>query len=273
MSQCLQALGCPSCPPDQSLASLRDRAEAELKRLAEIEVTRGKLIESINTLNRQLEVARAQKLAVQQRLAKWHEQWTLAVAPLSLAADVTTDEAAELVNQATDLQTKIKEARDGQRRITVLRQEATQFATDVRSLCQRVAPELNPDASPASPSVEIAAGELLKRFRTAHDIQAAKQALIKQRESELANSRNAEQSFQEAGLQLAALCLEAQCARWTICPGPSNGHETRSSCAIDSRSSTSSSRNSARASRSIGFARRLWHRSGSIARATSSAGI
>ncbi|MGZ6076099.1 MAG: ATP-binding protein, partial [Isosphaeraceae bacterium] len=126
--------------------------------------------------------------------------------------DVTIEEAAEVVNQATDLQSRIKEARDSQRRIAVFRQEAAQFASDVCNLCQRVASDLNPDASPGSSSVEIAAGELLQRFRIAQETSTAKQALIRQRESELTSARNAEQSLSEASLQLAVLCQEARCA-------------------------------------------------------------
>ena len=75
----------------------------------------------------------------------------------------------------------------------MLRQEAAQFASDVHDLCQRVASDLNPDASPGSPSIETAAGELLRRFRIAQETWTTRQALIKQRESELANARNAEQ--------------------------------------------------------------------------------
>jgi len=212
LSQCLQALGCPSCPSDESLTALRDRAEAELKRLAELEIKRNRLIESVSKLKRQLETARAQDLVMEQRLETWRGQWAVAVAPLSLAPDVTIEEAAEVVNQATDLQSRIKEARDSQRRIAVFRQEAAQFASDVRNLCQRVASDLNPDASPGSSSVEIAAGELLQRFRIAQETSTAKQALIRQRESELTSARNAEQSLSEASLQLAALCQEARCA-------------------------------------------------------------
>jgi len=131
---------------------------------------------------------------------------------LSLASNVTIEEAAELVNQSTELQSRIKEARDSQRRIAVFRQEAAQFASDLRSLCQRVASDLNPAARSGSPSIEIAASELLQRFRVAQETWTIKQAMIKQRESELANARNAEQSLNEASLQLAALCREAWCA-------------------------------------------------------------
>ena len=80
------------------------------------------------------------------------------------------------------------------------------------NLCQRVAPDLNPDASQGASSIEIAASELLERLRIARETWTAKQALIKQRETELANARNAEQSFNEASLQLTALCQEARCA-------------------------------------------------------------
>jgi uncharacterized protein YhaN len=193
------------------LTSLRDRAEAELKRLSELELKRNRLIESVSKLKRQHEAARDQALVLEQRLETWRGQWAVAVAPLKLTPDVAIEEAAEVVNQATDLQSRIKEARDSQRRIAVLRQEAAQFASDVRSLCQRVASDLNPDASPGSPSIETAAGELLRRFRVAQETWTTQQALIKQRESELANARNAEQSLAEANLQLAALCREARC--------------------------------------------------------------
>ena len=258
LSQCLQALGCPSCPSDESLTALRDRAEAELKRLAELEIKRNRLIESVSKLKRQLEAARAQDLVVEQRLETWRGQWAVAVAPLSLAPDVTIEEAAEVVNQAADLQSRIKEARDSQRRIAVFRQEAAQFASDVRSLCQRVASDLNPDASPGSSSVEIAAGELLQQFRIAQETATAKQALIGQRESELTsagtpNSRSVRRA-----------CNWPRCARkhgapwWTICPGPSSAHERRLSSEIDSRSSTSRSSNSVQANRSMRFARRPW---------------
>jgi len=148
---------------------LRDRAEAELKRLAELETKRNRLIESVGKLKRQLEAPRAQDLIVEQRLETWRGQWAVAVASLSRTLDVTIEEAAEVVNQATDLQSRIKGARDSRRRIAMLRQEAAQFASDVRSLCQRVASDLNPDASPGSPSTEIAASELLLRFRVAQE--------------------------------------------------------------------------------------------------------
>jgi len=71
LRQCLQAFGCPSCSPDESLTSLRDRAEAELKRHAELEIKRNRLIESVNKLKRQLEAARAQNLIMEQRLEAW----------------------------------------------------------------------------------------------------------------------------------------------------------------------------------------------------------
>ncbi len=219
LTQCLQALGCPPRPPDESLSSLRDRAETELKRFVEIEVKRTGLIESISKLKQQFESARAQGLVVEQHLEAWRGQWALAIKPLSLAPDVSTEEAAKVVDQATELQSRIKEARDRQRRIAALRQEAAQFASEVSSVCRRVAADLNPDNNSTSWSVELAAGELLQRLHTVQETWTAKQALVKQRESELATSRKAEQSFTEASLQLAALCQEAQCAGVDELPG------------------------------------------------------
>ncbi len=259
LSQCLQALGCPSSPLDESLGSLRDRAEAELNRLTAIENRRSELTEAVSKLKRQLEAARAQDLAAEERLAAWRGQWAIAVAPLRLALEVTSEEAVEVVTQATDLQARIKEARDGQRRIGILRQEAAQFARDLRQLCQRVATDLNPDPSPGSPSIEITASELLARFRKAQEAWTAKQALIKQHESELANARNAEQSLREASANWLRCAAKRGAPRWMIYPRPNSGPEMRRSCEIGSRTLASRFSNSVRVNRSMGFARQPWH--------------
>ena len=42
----------------------------------------------------------------------WRGQWTAALAPLGLTADVTAEQAGEMVDQSVELQTRIKEARD-----------------------------------------------------------------------------------------------------------------------------------------------------------------
>ena len=273
LTQCLQALGCPPRPPDESLSSLRDRAETELKRFVEIEVKRTGLIESISKLKQQFESAHAQGLVVEQHLEAWRGQWALAIKPLSLAPDVSTEEAAKVVDQATELQSRIKEARDRQRRIAALRQEAAQFASEVSSVCRRVAADLNPDNNSTSWSVELAAGELLQRLHTVQETWTAKQALVKQRESELATSRKAEQSFTEASLQLAALCQEARCAR--------GGRTTRGRAALTRRAAAPRSAQGSRRADPATLCKRTARcvspgspgaRPGSTARSTSGAG-
>ena len=219
ISQCFQALGLPSCQPAESLTALRDRAEAELKRLAELEAQRTKLGESVSELGRQFDAVRARDLELVQRLEAWRTQWATTMASLSLPPDVAVEEAAEVVNQASDLQSKVKDARESQRRITLLRQETNQFAEDLDGLCQRIAADLCPDEKSGSFSAESAASELLTRFRKAEEAQSTKQTLIQQRDSELANLHNAEQLLTELNAQLSSLCREARCNAVDDLPG------------------------------------------------------
>jgi uncharacterized protein YhaN len=230
LNQCLQAFGCPSSLSDGSLGSLRDRAEKELKRFAEVAFRRTGLVESVDKLKQQLDAAQAQKHLVEQRLETWRGCWALAVTPLGLTPQVTAEEAVKVVNQATDLQSRIKEARDAQRRIAVHRHEADQFVSNVRSLCERVARDLSVEVTPGSWSAETPAVELLRRFRLAQENYATRQALLKQQDAELADDHSAEQSITDANLQLAALCREARCA--TVDDLPEAEQRSRAACEL-----------------------------------------
>ena len=112
LGQELAALGEPVGGSDEPLASLRGRAEAALKQLGQVEARRSKLVESKSKLQRQLETAQDQARDLERRLDAWRGQWAAAVAPLGLAAGVTTEHAGEMVGQSVELQARIKEARD-----------------------------------------------------------------------------------------------------------------------------------------------------------------
>jgi uncharacterized protein YhaN len=204
---------------DELLASLRDRAHAELKRLAEIESRRRSLAESTSKLSRQLDSERSRFLALEERQAAWHAQWATALAPLCQTAEITVEQAHELLDQASELQAKLKEARDSQARLAGLRREAAQFASEVRDLCRRIAPDLTSSAITDSPSDETTAQELLRRFRLADEARLSKEALTKQRDAEVASAQQADREHEEANLQLAALCREARCDRVDELPG------------------------------------------------------
>lgn len=208
----LAALGEVEGPGDESLGSLRGRAEAVLKRLGQVEASRIKLVESRDRLQRQIETARAQAHDLGCRLDGWSTEWARAVAPLSLAAEVTTEHALAIVDQVAELQSRIKEVREIDARIAGLRREVEQFGREVRDVCERVAPELAPGDAPGSPSVESAASELSRRFRIAGEARISRDALVEQREIQVANARDAEQRLEAAERQLADLCREAQCA-------------------------------------------------------------
>lgn len=217
--QQLQVLGEPTCSCDEPLAALRDRADARLKQLAAIESRRSKLIEAETKLQRQMDGAQRQGRAVEERLNSWRSEWATLIVPLGFDMEAPAEQVLELVNQASDLQTKLKEARDTQTRMSGLQREAAQFAHDLEEVCRRVAPDLIVDARPGSPSVDMAAAELFRRFRAAEETRARRQSLIQQRDTERANLERLEVLLEESDRQLAALCREANCSEIDELPG------------------------------------------------------
>ena len=195
--------------------------EAALEQLGQVEARRSKLVE----LEGQAAAAardrhRSRFTTLEQRLDAWRDQWAAAVAPLGLAADVTTEHAGAMVDQVAELQARIKEARDLQARIAGLRRDAEQFGRDVRDVCKRVAPELTPDDAPGSPSLEMAASELLRRLRVAGEARTARDALVEQREAQVATARDAEAAARGRGSPARrALSRGAVRQRSTTCPG------------------------------------------------------
>jgi uncharacterized protein YhaN len=198
---------------DEPLTSLRGRAQAELKRLAEIESRRKNLAESIAKRKRQLDSERTRFLALEERQTAWQAQWTTALAPLCQTADVAVEHAREMLDQASELHAKLKEARETQARLAGLRREAAGFSGEVRDLCRQIAPDLTSGVSTGSSSDETTARELLRRFRTADEARVGKEALSRQRDIEVASAQQADREHEEADLQLAALCREARCER------------------------------------------------------------
>src|SRR5208337_3772190 len=153
----------------------------------------------------------AQVRNLAERIDTWHECWLAAIVPLGLSAEVSIDEASQVVGVAAELQSKIRELRDARARIEAFKQETARFSQEVQSLCQRAAPDLKADGSPGSLSVEAAAQELLRRFRNAQETWNSRQALIQRHEAQLACLKEAKRTYEEAESQLTALCHEAQC--------------------------------------------------------------
>jgi uncharacterized protein YhaN len=204
-------------PSAFSLQETRDRAEAVVARLARAASRRDELIQSAGQLKRQLESARAQVQAVADRLRGWREAWARAVAPLGLPTEATPEQADAVLEQASSLAARIKEARETQARIESFERETGQFAGEVKALCHHVAAESGPaataDRSEADPAMITAtAMELIQRLATARQAADRRDALRIRREQELAGARSACHDRETAERRLDALCREAGCA-------------------------------------------------------------
>jgi uncharacterized protein YhaN len=195
----------------EPLASIRARAETALERLTAQETHRHKVAEAMTNLRRERDTRQAELRSLEHRLEACRTRWAAAVGALSPSADVTPAEAAEMLGQSIELQSRIKEARETLTRIETHRREGTNFARDVLDLCARVAPDLVPGDGTAMSSVEQAALELLRRFRAADEARARRDALAQRREAEAASVREADRVFEEATRQLESLCREARC--------------------------------------------------------------
>ncbi|QEH35255.1 Chromosome partition protein Smc [Aquisphaera giovannonii] len=189
----------------------RDRAEAELKRLAGVESRRARLAESSAGLARQLEAERSRVVALDGQLAAWRGQWARAVEPLGLAADATEEDAQDLMARAAELAAGLAAAAEARERIEGRRRELGRFAADVRATCRRAAADLDPGEAADPASIEAAAQELLRRLREAEEVETERKAVRKQLDGERARLRDAEHAAAEASRRLEALCREAGC--------------------------------------------------------------
>ncbi|WP_165229632.1 AAA family ATPase [Aquisphaera insulae] len=205
----LPAAPAATTPPLLSLD--RDRAEAELKRLAAVESRRDRLVESSRMLGRQLEAERAKAAAIDGQLAAWRDEWAGAVEPLGLKPDATGEEALDLMARAADLLTGLAAAAQTRERIEAHRRELDRFAADVRETCRRASADLAPDDSASHAAIEAAAHELLRRLREAEEVEAERKAVLKQLAAEHDRLRDAEHASADATRRIESLCREARC--------------------------------------------------------------
>ena len=180
--------------------------------LAEIEARRKSLAAFTSKLTRQLDSERTRLLTLEERQTAWTSQWTTALAPLCQTPDVTVEQAREMLDQVSELQTRLKEARETQARLAGLRREAAGFSGEVRDLCRRIAP----DSTPPAPSPDYLPTRRSPRSSCALSHRrrdARRQEGLDQAARCRGCAQQADRELEEANLQLAALCREARCDR------------------------------------------------------------
>jgi DNA repair exonuclease SbcCD ATPase subunit len=148
---------------DESLAALSHRAKAMVAAAAEIQTTRRQVMQDLDKAEGELQ-ERCETLAESERAwAGWRERWAVAVRPLGLGANATSDEAETVMTSLNQLFQKLKEGREFRIRIEQIGQDADQFVGDVAELARLCAPDLQQAA------VEEVATALVNRLKKGKD--------------------------------------------------------------------------------------------------------
>lgn len=197
--------------PTHTLASLRDRAEAELERIASVERRRSDLTASMIQLRQQIRTAHRQAQELRGRQESWNRRWITALGSITGGSSWTVDQAVEFLQKSTELQSQIREARAIHLKIAECQRSAANLEAEVWSLCQRLVPDLVRSDFLTPESAELAVQELLRRVHAAREIQIERDNLLRQRETEVATQTKAMLALEETKGRLAALCQEARC--------------------------------------------------------------
>ena len=246
---------------DESLASLRYRAQAELKRLAEIETRSGRASPSQHSkLKRQLDAERTRLLAMEERRDRLARQWTAAWLRFARPRTSPVEQVVRCSTRPSELQSKIKEAREdpGTARGAAARGRRVRLRGARSVPAARARPDIQARSLARLPT-RTTATELLRRFRP--PTRPGRQgSLIKAARCRIGRhpaSRSRDSKRQTCNWRLSA--AKPDVTAWTICPQAEERSRTarelrnRSSCWMNR------SRNFAVMILPINFATRRWH--------------
>ena len=186
----LAKLGEPVDDPPGSLAALLGVAKATVDRVGE-------------ALG--LEAARATLAKAEAARDAWKSRWASAVGPLGLLDDASPTQALAIVGRFDDLAALLREIADLRSKIEEQARVEARFEADVRSLVDRLAPELS-DAP-----IDPAARQLANRYDGAQVVEVLRGEALKRQKDEQAKLDEARAAVDRADLAIEALVSEAGC--------------------------------------------------------------
>lgn len=189
----------------ETLAALIDRARAVLENVESIEAERRSRAAAIRDAEDAREEARCEDRDARRALADLRATWTVAVAPLGLAADAPPAAAESVLGLHQALDEVIQKSDSCDRRIAQIEAAGRRLLDDVEDLMGRVAPDV------VGLGVASAIRHLNDRLAADRRDQARREQIADQqgRHEELA--RSARGRATEASARLSELCREARC--------------------------------------------------------------
>ncbi len=205
LGRLLAGLGEPEDQEGESLAARIERGQQVVQEIQTLASSRDRTRKDVERFEAELSAAKANSVEARQKLEEWRVEWAESMALLRLRAEATTEEAMTVLERNATLFEMIDKAHQNARRIQIFEEEHQCLAADVRTLTDRMAPDL------AEVSEIQAIERLNERLNAARAAKARRDDLEKRRARQQEEARTARAEIADASERLASLCREASC--------------------------------------------------------------
>lgn len=201
----LQELDEPGPGAQESLEMLLDRAQeagdkyqAAANRLKSLE-------DKCKDLAEKLAASRRQKEEAEESLAAWGKRWSALLKSAELPGQTTPDAVLAYLDKLGTLFNKLAEMRRKQAELHKMKDYSTDFASRLRVLLDKLAPDLS------RLPVDQAASQLQARADKARQDKGRRENLKKQLAKAEEMRKNAEQDMEEINIRMQELIKQARC--------------------------------------------------------------
>ncbi|NTU96598.1 MAG: AAA family ATPase [Chlorobiaceae bacterium] len=191
--------------PGEELQGPLDYVRELQERVEKVRKDREILDQRLRDGRNALENALERRTRAEEELKAWRKEWSDALQPLGLTANVLPSEAQEFMNTLQECFEKLKEADDFRKRIEGIDRDTKEFERDLEQLLQKIAPDIT------GAEVFLAVAELKRRLSRSSEEQA-----VLQRDTEEIDSLEkvlveTESELRNCGEELAAMRQVARC--------------------------------------------------------------
>jgi uncharacterized protein YhaN len=201
----LAALDAPPQTGDAALGDLLAMAEQMLKQREQSLQEFKQQAKDAKRLQKDLTDAAEELTAAEAKLAQWQQDWSAAMSPLGLAADVATTYANGLLAAGDEYVTKIKEAEDKARRMEGIQERMQKFDSELRKLAKVV---LNAESKAEVPAL---VAQLQAGFEQAQEAQVNHRMLVQDCDKLQQEVQRCQGEVATLTEQLQSLRKEARC--------------------------------------------------------------
>lgn len=170
----------------ETLTALLDHAEAYVNGIEQEADELSGLRTRVESLEEEVEDARAERESAETALAEWEKKWAQALSPLDLGGGETPQQVRAVLQVLTDLQDDLRQEAQYANRIRAIERDETEFTERVTSIVDAVASDLAAEESHVSlrtlhlrvqaavdeNSERVRLEEQLAKWRREHEVEA-----------------------------------------------------------------------------------------------------